>query len=475
MSKGLKNPDSPTGVEVSRVVVHDGYDDMAYEAVANYKNIKSLTDTSSNKALVQDVFTSYYRTEPALEEAASGLRKDIMEELHSMKEFKDFHETSQLDEVASAIGSLEMVPPLLKKLEEVEEKIKEQREQQQKENVKEGKDPNEGVPQGEFSLSELSEKEQGALRQAIRAAIEEGQTKSEEHQALMRQWGVEPGEIKTMDAKERLELADKLKKAGTLKNISDLIGRLKNVMTSALATITSHGSDEIVDIGIGSDVQRMIPSESLKLALNPMLFYKDMLEGNLMVYNLQGVENKGKGPLLVLFDISGSMMGSREAWAKAVVLTLMSYAQKEKRTFGWVSFNEAVHDSRLFMAGEHISIDEKLKLASVTTTGGTEYWPALQKARSLHAQEPMLKPADIVFITDGECEIGASNLKQFNEWKKEKDVRVYGIGIAGFAKADEVSMESLETFCDKICLVNDHGDVSALKDVVQTIKKETRV
>lgn len=459
--------------ENHRVVVSDGFDAMAFEGVADYEKIQELCAEPVAKDLVQDVFTSFYRTEAKIdEEKKASLTKDIVSSFLEMKEYKDFHATSSLDSVASAFGSCSMAPALVEKLKEIQKEIEEKREAQREQNREQGKDENDGVPQGEPRLDEAGDDTRSGLRQAIRKAIDSAQKENEEMQGLMRQWGVEPGEYKQMDAKERLELADQLKNAGKLRNVSQLLGRFKNVINSAIATIPSHGNDEIVGIRQGDDIMRMLPTEMVKLMTNPLLFYKDFAEKNLLVYNLKGTENLGKGPIMVCWDRSGSMAGSREAWATAVVLALLHYAIKENRAFAWVAFDSRVHDSAFYPKGSVVPLAEKIRVAEMGASGGTDFWAPLEKCMELHQQEPDLKPADVIFITDGDCTLKEDDLETVQNWKKEKSVRIFGVGISDDSNYETASFEDLEQFSDKICMVNSLGDVTALRDAVAQIHKD---
>ena len=50
-------------------------------------------------------------------------------------------------------------------------------------------------------------------------------------------------------------------------------------------------------------------------------FYRRFLDQELIQYSLRGVEEKGKGPMIVCLDGSSSMAGDKEIWSKAVTLT----------------------------------------------------------------------------------------------------------------------------------------------------------
>lgn len=480
MAKTKKAPTANPAAD-PRVLVHDGFDSMAFESVRHYERIEQIISEGADgkadrvaavEGLVSDVFTSFHRMSAQVdEEKPKSLTRDIVQSFLEMPEYKNFHQTSQLDPVASALGSIQMAPVLVEKLQEIQEQIEQQREEQREQNRKQGKDENEGVPQGEPSLDELDGEGQSVLRQAIREAIEEAQEEAEEIQGMMRQWGVEKGEWAQMDAASRLELADQLRNSARLKNVSQLIGRFRNVTQSALATMPSHGHDEITDITTGSDLQRMLPTEAMKLMQSPLLFYKDMLEGNLLQYNLKGQENMGKGPLMVLFDRSGSMAGDRMEWAVSVVLTLLQYAQKENRSFAWAGFDVRVLDSAFYKKGTSVSLEEKMRIAEMGPEGGTSFEAPLKHAMKLHQQEPDLKPADIVFITDGECELSEEFQEEFAKWKKEKTVRVFGVGIADRTHGENAKFEALDAFADSVCMVNSLGEVTAIRQVIQSTKK----
>lgn len=465
--------------EAQRVIVHDGYDDMAFEGVSHYERIQDLMHNEQGEtdevaeALMQDIFTAFHRIEPKLDEEKKSLTKEVMGQLLDMSEYKTHHENSKLDGVASALGAIHMTPILMEKINEIREQVEEKREQQREQNRQNNPDgdENEGVPEGEASLDELGEDGMASVRQALRQSIEKAQEENEEVQGCITSWGVGKGEYNQMDAQERLEFADELRRAGKLQDAAKLIGRFKNVVTATLATTPSHGNDEIVDIGQGDDIARMVPSELMKLIHNEDLFFKDFAEKSLLVYNLKGVENKGKGPLIVAWDRSGSMGGQRESWAVACVLSLLQLAIKENRAFAWVSFDDGVEDSNFYPKGMNPPLAEKMKIAQMGTGGGTNFMPALREVMKLHAQEPELKPADVVFITDGECSISEDDQEKIANWKKEKEVRIFGIGISDSSSYEKADIESLNEFCDQTCVMTSSGDISPLKAVVNyTIK-----
>ena len=188
------------------------------------------------------------------------------------------------------------------------------------------------------------------------------------------------------------------------------------------------------------------------------------LEGKLLSYELKGVDNVGKGPIIACLDISGSMQGQREMWAKAVVLSLMYLAEKQKRAFGFIAFEAGVKARKYFPKQAPASFKDKLDIASINSNGGgTDFFSALQVAFEMRSKEAGLKPADVVFITDGECELREEQLKEILESKK--DTRIYGIAInfGGYGEADG---RTLASFSDEIATVSSAGEIDLVKKLI---------
>jgi uncharacterized protein with von Willebrand factor type A (vWA) domain len=78
--------------------------------------------------------------------------------------------------------------------------------------------------------------------------------------------------------------------------------------------------------------------------------------------------------------------------------------------------------------------------------------------------DPEFKPADIVFITDGECQLKTEQLEQVLKLKKDTNTRIYSMAIAtGYGGSKGTS---LEPFSDQISIVNSEGDVESVRGVV---------
>jgi uncharacterized protein with von Willebrand factor type A (vWA) domain len=463
------------------VIEKDAYDRMAFESVVNSEKIRTIygeesgeQEDQNRQALVEDVFACLYKLEPEVKKEQASLIGDLVQNFLQLKEYQDFHNISQVESIMSGIGTVHLAPALIEQLEEIEEQIEKQREEQKKKNKQQGKDENEGVPQGAPRLDELGEQGMSQLRQAMRKAVEAAEAGTEEAKELLTGWGVQAGEIQQRSPHEILNILEQLKNNVKLKDISKLVGRMQNTVRAATATSPYKGAEEIIDIGLGSDISHALPSELMKLTTQPLLFYKDMLEGNLLSYQLQGQEALAQGPLLVCLDISGSMAGHREVWAKAVTLALMAYAGRERRKFGYVLFAEKVYEEKFFTSG--VKIEDKIAFASRSNAhgGGTDFESPLDHCAGIIESNKEFTNADIVFITDGECEVRKEFIKEFQALKEKTHFRVFSLGISSSGSAPWDAANEFKTllpFSDYMSVVNNTGDMSSIEEVARLVDK----
>ena len=433
------------------VIQKDAFDEIAFDGIKSASKVEALCQAEDRTDVVQDVFSALYKTRPEIDAAAPKVQRELMQQLLSMNEYQQLHASTQLDEIASAFGILQLAPNLITQMKEIQNKAEEKQKQT-------GQEPSLEEVLGQDGLSKL--------RQSLRAGMEEAQEDAENWEDIRRSFGIEQGELQQVPFEERFNLAERLKNSDKLKKITDMAGRFKNVVNSASAKVPTHGADEIVDIGQGSDISRIIPSEAVKLLKTPKLFYRDMLESKLLVYNMQGVEELGKGPIIFALDHSASMEGMRECWGKAFALAMMGLAEKQKRSFGYVAFDNRILMQKFFPRNNPPSIKDKVQIASLASTGGTNFFAPLLEAFEMRRKDPDLKPADIVFVTDGEYEWTPEQLEQVLKLKKETGVRVYGVAINDRMHGSGAMGKALESFCDQISVVNSLGEISTISDVI---------
>ena len=153
----------------------------------------------------------------------------------------------------------------------------------------------------------------------------------------------------------------------------------------------------------GSDIERVVASE---LALPNELFLLKFAERNLLLYKKIVPEEYGK--FYVLLDKSGSMMGMKIIWAKAVTLALAQRAIREGREF-YLRFFDSIPYPPLYISRRVHGRDVVRLLeyvARIRANGGTDITRAILTAvDDISSRGTTRKVSDIVLITDGEDKV----------------------------------------------------------------------
>lgn len=258
-------------------------------------------------------------------------------------------------------------------------------------------------------------------------ASKNAQAKVEEVSSTIEAWGLDAGELTRKSVTETLGMLERLKKSEALKKFAAILGRMRMIAArKARSKIAGEGA-KIATVETGRDLKRAHRSELVAL-INPALRVKALTRWTRGELQLSGQKTKAKlghGPVIVCEDGSGSMDGAKQQWAKAVVLSLAHYAKLQKRSFGWILFDAAVHRSNVYPAG-NVSPEQMLELVEAHAGGGTDFEKPLRKALEM-VKQAGLKKADICFITDGECAVSNEFLQEFKVAKKALEINVFTV------------------------------------------------
>lgn len=454
---------SKTNIRPSvETIISSGTDRFLFEDLkSSSSRIEQMTQQEQGARVCHDVFSSLFQASPQINPEASATAQQVFSTLLDMPEYKQLTQDTRFDDIASAFGTLQLAPGVLDSFVKMETKREQNKAKQQAEGLGPA-DSGQGV--GPAEGMELSEEDKATLRAALRGSIRAAQAKTEELQDAMSAWGLGEGELKRLSFKEKFDLAQKMLTQSNFKKISELLGRFQNVCNAQESTTFNHIADEIVDIETGSDLSRILPSELIKLKLSPELFFKDMLENNLFQYRMQSTENLGRGPIVCCWDISGSMQGMANQWTKAAVLTLMDLCKKQKRAFGGIAFSDRIHYEKFWPRLQNPTVRDKIDIAEIETTGGTDFNKPLRKALGMIDSSPELKPSDIVFVTDGEANISQDTEAWMQKIRKERGLRVFGIAVASR------QVETLKKFCDQIVVLEFKGEQYTLTEINELLK-----
>lgn len=316
------------------------------------------------------------------------------------------------------------------------------------------------------------------IRAAARNAVAKAAGAAREEGALMRAWGVGPGELERMPFDQRARLAERLR-TGRLAEWAELIGRFRQMADGERARKVENATGELVGVTLGNDLSRVIPSELANLGLPALraVFAARYAAGELMLYDGQGEQSTGQGAVIACVDTSHSMYEAgpggvtREAWAKACALALLDQARHAGRDFVGILFSAADKLQVFrFPADRPAGIAQVLDFAETFLGGGTSYQRPLSAARELLEAEfndTTRARGDIVMLTDDDCGVTETWMRGWNEAKHRLGFRVFGVAIGAprVAEADSV----LDALCDNLRSIEDFTDVHAAADLFRVI------
>jgi uncharacterized protein with von Willebrand factor type A (vWA) domain len=459
----------PLDSELSkRAIRNDRWDREDLER--NFKNLppfsnarKSLADfTPTGGEAVEDAFLRFYKAEPELFEQnemppSHVVNRMIAEEMEDLPATERLRKYSIGDDVQAALSAAAITPDLetlfdrAKGASQAGQQYQDALEaaQQAADEATDVDDmvarwgeenPGEATPQDMLekqaaaqqaaqdaqdaadaagqALQEEMDKAKGGIAEGVAEAMGKAADEAEAMGESARAFGLTGGELTRLPAQKRIEIAKRLN-TPRFRKIADLFGAMKNLLWTEQSRKVVHSNEEIFDVGIGSDLARVLPQEIINLRPGPtrLDFLRRLTEGKLLQYELQGQEKLGKGAIIFIEDGSGSMRGEREMWAKAIMLALLNFAKVQKRAFHLIHFGSQGQMYELdFSKPEDFTFERIVDAAEIFFNGGTEYTGpmgrAIKRLEDEHRQTGKVS-ADIVFASDGECYVNPGFMEDY--------------------------------------------------------------
>lgn len=252
----------------------------------------------------------------------------------------------------------------------------------------------------------------------------------------------------------------------------DMLGRMSADAWMPARREPSNAVDDVRDIVIGRDISKVLMSELVRFQIPALRTqaYVDLAEGRLMQRQMEGVDPRGRGPIIVAVDVSASMNTGLPHWglsrmnvARLMVLGLLRIAQIQKRVVHLCAFNQTLGGSlRVYTLEE--SLQTTLAVMNLKAGGGTSYQPPLQWAFRLARVE---KQADILIITDGEAPVTTPEVDASQDLRHSLGTRIFTLQLAVEGKASSLSGVS-----DQVVYLSGEEDLVGLtKKISQAAKK----
>lgn len=440
------------------VLKADKFDRHHYKAVREKAQdlhdlaVERFADDESWFDLIQDEYLAFYKAHPEFSEETEmkpthRINHTVLNKARQTKDWEELRTYTQLDQWTSAMAAVEFGMKLADMFDE-EKELQASRERMQKAD-KDLQDKLDQLQNGDADLDDLDEsldeyqqaiddmnnqvdKSGEMIRQAARSAVKDAKQNAQESEAMLTSFGTEPGELQRMPHEERVRLAQRITRSRKLKELADKVGRFVRLALGEQARKIVHGTEEVHDIVMGSDIPHVLPSELAMLAdpVTEKLFYKKFVERELLQYELRGTEKVARGAIICMVDNSGSMTGDREIWAKGVALALLNIANKQNRDFYGIHFSSSYDPLKewYFPRGK-AQINDVLDFAEYFYGGGTDFQKPI--GRAVEVLEQMFntegaQKGDLVLITDGECRVSDEWFDRYMNAKKDLAFRMYG-------------------------------------------------
>lgn len=295
-------------------------------------------------------------------------------------------------------------------------------------------------------IDTTSEKNSDPISWIVSAAVSAAADKAEEVHSIIAAWGDGPGNLTRNEV--NTALLETVRKSSVLKDISKYLGRFREIFAQGKRNGYTYGRGEKYSLELGNDLSRALTSELAMLA-SPQtapLFLRKYQRKQIKQYQRREPVYRGMGDIICCLDESDSTCGDPAAWGKAVALTLLEIAADGQRNFALIHFSGRGRcEADVFRPGEY-TVEDKIRTAEKFLGGGTNFQKPLEHALRL-IQDGGFENADIVFITDGECELPEDYLEELHAKQAAHRFNVTGVLLDSGGPWMDFS---LKPFCQNI-------------------------
>lgn len=306
----------------------------------------------------------------------------------------------------------------------------------------------------EKAIKEQSKKIEYVYRhrlQIVKKAINEGQISSKDIDRLID--GLGDG-INDNGIKETIELLNSRKKNQALEDILSLIGRKpsdtgdrKAHLSYGDQNLPHSGGSDIQGITVGQSFSSLLPFEMALFSDNHTedIFLHKYVDHQLQLFHhksengrtsrgLKHVHAKGRGPMIICMDTSGSMAGKPLDVARLIVSNIFMEAQHQKRACLLILYSEDISVIDLKQAWENYKVRlgggyKDFILQLPVEFGATDITEMLLEIFDLWENNHAYQFADVLVISDFEIPKPSSNLLSNIMYYRELGYRFYGYQI----------------------------------------------
>jgi uncharacterized protein with von Willebrand factor type A (vWA) domain len=245
---------------------------------------------------------------------------------------------------------------------------------------------------------------------------------------------------------QALKIADKLIGNDKLKKIAEIAGRMQRIQEQAKKQKIDSAGGGIVGITSGGEINKLTSTELASFATpeTELMMWQRVIEERAEVWRTEADENKGKGPIIVLQDGSGSTGGGIFDWESGMALALRQECASRNQPFYWIHFDTRTQVKKFDAEGMEL---EAMEWAQTYMGGGTNPTEALRKAIDVLEDDEDFSDADVVLFSDGVFSPDGNVCQTFKMKLKEHGARCIGVYMGG-KTGEQLENTTFGPICD---------------------------
>ena len=405
---------SPTALKLDQWSLRKG-DELLKES-------SKLRKLGLSSECVSDLHASAFLPNPELVESCSDpLRKQFIQELLSTPTYQSLHESTKLNTVAAEIAACSFAEQF---------------------HLLAARSPDTSQPSKPSGFDV-------AVRASASRAAKDAVEGVQELESVTQAMGMGAGEPGSSDVNAIASAFKAARSNKALMRICVLAGKYKQLAQGLDKARSKNGFEEVTGLESGNDISRLVPSELMKLGIPELEldFLRRFVEKQTLCREFDAEEKVGLGPIVIVIDESGSMVGHRNESAKAIALTLAWIARQQGRWCGLVAFSGGSGHRVLSLPPERWNQVDLLDwLGSFLGMGSDQDVPIGEMPAIFTEIGAPVGNTDLIYVTDAELRISDKKASAFKAWKRTVQTRLISL-----------------------VLNSDPGDLSSISDEVHLI------
>ena len=386
---------SPTALKLDQWSLRKGN-----ELLAESPRLRKL---NLSAACVSDLHAAAFLPNPELEDSCRDpLRREFIQELINTPTYQSLHTSTKLNTVAAEIAACSFAEQFHLLVSRV---------------------PDPSQPSNPEGLDV-------AVIAAASRASKDAADGVAELESVTQAMGMGAGEPGSSDVSAIASAFKAARSNKALMRICALAGKFRQLAQGLHKARSKNGFEEVTGLENSGDISRLVPSELMKLGIPELEldFLRRFVEKQCLCREFDSEERVGLGPVVLVVDESGSMVGHRNESAKAIALTLAWIARRQGRWCGLVAFSGGSGHRVLSLPPERWNQVDLLDwLESFIGLGSDQDLPLKEMEGIFNEIDAPQGQSDLIYISDAQLKISQKKATEYNSWKASVKARLISL------------------------------------------------